>query len=70
MRDSNKAGGSGPGHIDQKRLQELVVQWGKLPPREREANILERTRDMDPRYREVIQEYFRRQSIQDSTKTP
>ena len=34
--------------------------WGKLPARDREANMRELTRDMDPRYREIIMEYFRK----------
>jgi hypothetical protein len=38
--------------------------WGKLPARDREAGMRELTRDMPPRYREMIMEYFRRQSSQ------
>ncbi len=65
MRDSNIARNSGPGQVDAKRIKELADQWGRLPPREREANMRELTRDMPPRYREVIQEYFRRLSTED-----
>jgi len=68
MRDSNIATNSGPGQIDSKRIKELTQQWGSLPPREREANMRELTRDMPQRYREVIQEYFRKLSVQDSNK--
>jgi len=68
MRDSNIATNSGPGQIDSKKIKDLAEQWGKLPPREREANMRELTREMPQRYREVIQEYFRKLSVQDSNK--
>ena len=68
MRDSNIATNSGPGQIDAKKIKDLAEQWGKLPPREREANMRELTREMPQRYREVIQEYFRKLSVQDSNK--
>ncbi len=66
MRDSNIATNSGPGQIDAKKIKDLAEQWGKLPPRERESNMRELTRDMPQRYREIIQEYFRKLSIQES----
>ena len=50
------------------RWQDLAENWGKLPPRERESNMRELTRDMPQRYREVIQEYFRKLSVQDSNR--
>ena len=62
MQDSNPSGGSGPGQVDAKKIKELAEKWGNLPPREREANMRELTRDLPPRYREVIQEYFRKLS--------
>ena len=69
MRDSNIATNSGPGQIDAKKIKDLADQWGRLPPREREANMRELTREMPQRYREVIQEYFRKLSQQvDGTK--
>jgi hypothetical protein len=68
MKDSNIATNSGPGQVDAKRIKELAQEWGKLPPREREANMRELTRDMPQRYREVIQEYFRKLSQQADAK--
>jgi len=56
----------GPGSVDMKKVEQLAKQWGKLPAKEREANIMGLVRDMDPRYRDVIQEYFRRVSGQGS----
>jgi hypothetical protein len=52
----------GPGSVDMKKVEQLAKQWGKLPAKEREANIMGLVRDMDPRYRDLIQEYFRRVS--------
>ena len=68
MRDSNIATNSGPGQIDAKKIKDLAEQWGKLPPKEREANMRELTRNVSPRYREIIQEYFRKLSIQENNK--
>jgi len=65
MNDSNIATNSGPGQVDGKKIKELADVWGKLPARERENHMRELTREMDPRYREVIQEYFRRLSAQE-----
>jgi hypothetical protein len=50
--------------VDKQKIEELAKVWGKLPAREREANIRELTRTMPPRYAEVIREYFRRLSEQ------
>jgi hypothetical protein len=57
--DSNGGNGSGPGNVDPKKLKELAEVWGKLPEKERAKAMAELTRDMPPRYREVIQKYFK-----------
>jgi hypothetical protein len=64
QQDSIGGNGSGPGEVDKKKIQELAAVWGKLPAREREANVRELTRSMPPRYAEVIREYFRKLSEQ------
>ncbi|HKB37022.1 MAG TPA: hypothetical protein VKD72_11245, partial [Gemmataceae bacterium] len=64
MQDSNGGNNSGPGQVDSRRIKDLAEKWGQLPPREREENMRELTRDMPQRYREVIQEYFRKLSQQ------
>jgi hypothetical protein len=64
QKDSNGGDGSGPGQIDLKKVKELAEQWGKLPAREREQNMAALIRDMDPAYREIVQEYFRRINAQ------
>ena len=68
MRDSNIATNSGPGQIDAKKIKDLAEKWGQLPPRDREASMRELTRDMPQRYREIIQEYFRKLSIQENNR--
>jgi hypothetical protein len=37
----------------------MAEVWGKLPEKERAKAMLELTRDMPPRYREVIEKYFK-----------
>jgi hypothetical protein len=58
--DSNGGNGSGPGNVDPKRLKELADVWGKLPEKDRAKAMAELTRDMPPRYREVIEKYFKK----------
>jgi hypothetical protein len=38
----------------------LAKQWGKLPEKERAKAMQDLTRDVPPKYREVIETYFRR----------
>jgi hypothetical protein len=57
--DSFGGNGSGPGNVDPKRLKELAEVWGKLPEKDRAKAMAELTRDMPPRYREVIEKYFK-----------
>jgi hypothetical protein len=60
MQDSGVATNGGPGNIDQKRLRGIAEQWGKLPEKERAKALADLTRDAPPRYREVIENYFKR----------
>jgi tetratricopeptide (TPR) repeat protein len=62
MQDSNIATNSGPGRIDPRRVKELAQVWGTLPQREQGQRMRELTRDMPLRYREAIEQYFRRLS--------
>jgi hypothetical protein len=59
MPDSRIATNSGPGVVDQKKLQNLAANWGKLPEKERTKAMMELTKDLPPRYREVIENYFK-----------
>jgi hypothetical protein len=57
--DSHGGNGTGPGNVDPRRLKEIAQVWGKLPEKERARAMAELTRDMPPRYREVIEKYFK-----------
>ena len=63
--DSKPGDDKGPGKVDIKVLEKATDNWGKLPPREREAIMRNATREMDPRYREIVMEYFKRLSRQE-----
>ena len=52
-------GVGGPGHVDQKKFRELAENWGKLPDKERAKAMLDLTRDMPARHRELIENYFK-----------
>jgi len=60
MQDSNIATNSGPGQVDPKRLKEMADVWGKLPERDRAKAMIELTKDMPPRYRQLIEDYFKK----------
>jgi hypothetical protein len=59
QQDSQIQTNSGPGQVDQKKLQHLAQNWGKLPEKERAKAMMEITKDLPPRYREVIENYFK-----------
>jgi hypothetical protein len=52
-------GGGGDGKVDDKKLKKLAEEWGKLPASERAKAIQEITRDLPPKYRPMIEEYFK-----------
>jgi hypothetical protein len=49
----------GPGHVDPKKFKELAEVWGKLPEKDRAKAMLDLTRDMPARHRELIENYFK-----------
>jgi hypothetical protein len=67
--DSNGGNGSGPGTVDPKKLKELAEVWGKLPEKERAKAMLQLTRDMDPRYCEAIENYFKGLTSRSNTES-
>jgi len=58
MQDSNIGGGTGPGNLDGK-IKAYQENWGKMPEHERARAMQELTRDLPPRYRLVIEDYFK-----------
>ena len=59
MQNSVPAGGRGPGNVDPKKLEE-DIDWGDLPPKEREEALQRLGAEFPSHYREVIEEYFRK----------
>jgi len=57
--DSIPASTRGDGKVSEKRLKELAGVWGKLPEKERPKVMQELTREMPPRYRDIIEKYFK-----------
>jgi hypothetical protein len=60
-------GTGGPGKVDEKRLKELAQNWGKLPDKDRVKAMLDLTRDMPARHRELIENYFKNLAKTDSS---
>lgn len=59
QQDSIGGTNGGPGVVDPKKLKHLAENWGKLPEKERAKAMMEITKDLPPRYREVIENYFK-----------
>ncbi|VTS05137.1 hypothetical protein [Tuwongella immobilis] len=59
MQDSQIATNGGPGNVTEQKLKKLSENWGKMPEQERARAMVEITRDLHPRYREVIENHFR-----------
>jgi hypothetical protein len=60
-------GAGGPGKVDEKRLKELAQNWGNLPEKDRAKAMLDLTRDMPARHRELIENYFKNLAKSDNT---
>jgi len=59
MQDSNIGGGNGPGAVLEKNIKQVQENWIKMPEHERARAIQELTRDLPPRYKLVIEDYFK-----------
>ncbi len=70
MPDSILPSANAPGNVDQKKLAGLAKEWGKLPEKERTKAMLELTRDMPARHREVIENYIKKISQMPASSTP
>jgi hypothetical protein len=68
MPDSRPANNGGPGNVDPKKLETFAKQWGQLPEKQRAEAMQEITRDLPPKYREVIETYFRKLAASEPSK--
>ena len=59
MQDSMPGGGSGPGHVEQRRIGSRAG-WGDLPPKKRQEALQQIAKGLPSHYRQVIEEYFRK----------
>ena len=59
MQDSMPGGGTGPGNVDSKDLDNKDG-WGDLPPKERQQALQQLGKEFPSHYRDVIEEYFRK----------
>jgi hypothetical protein len=60
MPDSYLPNNTGPGTVDPKKFKEIAKNWGTLPERERAKAMVELTKDLPARHREVIEAYFKK----------
>jgi hypothetical protein len=69
QKESIGGNGPGPGDVDLRKLKELADVWGKLPPRDQARATQEMLRQMPPKYREIIENYFKNlDSARDDSK--
>ncbi len=57
--DSVLMGGAGKGESVDKKLRSLADNWGSLPPDQRAQAIMDVNRDLPPKYKPMIEEYFK-----------
>jgi hypothetical protein len=66
--DSYGGKNTGPGNVDPKQLERIAQAWGTLPPKERAEAMQTLTRDMPAKYREVIENYFKKLATSEANK--
>ena len=59
MPDSTLPPGGGTGRVDTAKMNKLVSEWGRMPPREQARALQDLTQGMSARHREAIENYFR-----------
>jgi hypothetical protein len=57
--DTIKSSTNAPGLVDQKKVAEIAEAWGKLPEKERARALVELTRSLPIRDRNIMEAYFR-----------
>ena len=62
--ESNALPGSGPGNVDPRNLGDNI-DWGSLPPKERQATLQRISEGLPAHFREVIEAYFKKIASKD-----
>lgn len=57
--DSVIMGGAGKGKVDEKELRKIAESWGTLPPAKRAQVVQDLTRELPPKFKPMIDEYFK-----------
>jgi hypothetical protein len=57
--DSVIMGGAGAGNVDEKKLRQIASEWGSLPPEKRAKIVEDITREVNPKYKPLIDQYFK-----------
>lgn len=68
--DSYGGNNAGSGNVDPKKFETIAREWGKLPEKERAKAMQELSRDMPPKYRDVIESYFRKLATSGDNSRP
>jgi hypothetical protein len=58
--DSAMPNNSGPGKVNEVQLRQIAEGWGKLPDKQRADAMAKYVRSFPPRYRDVIETYFKK----------
>jgi hypothetical protein len=59
MQDSNIATNGGPGKVDEQQLRKMAENWVKMSDKQRAEAMAEVTRDLPPRHKVLIEEFFK-----------
>ena len=70
MADSNIATNGGKGVIDDKKLRSYEEKWGTLPEAERKKIVQEVVRDLPPKFKPLIEDYFKSLNRMHGYKNP
>jgi len=70
MQESQIATNGGKGVVDEKKLRNYEKTWGTLPEAERKKIVQEITRDLPPKYKPIIEDYFRSLNRMNGYKNP
>jgi hypothetical protein len=59
MQDSFGGNNGGKGDVLEQKLRHYTENWGKMNDRDRASAMVELTKDLPPKYKVVIEEYFK-----------